>query len=336
MLRFILISLLAISLILSACKKGAENPADNTMIEDTTKEKVAKVGNKYMYKEDLYVLIDRYIDQTQQPPVSDSLREIIRQQLFSMTKEQEINKELLFQSATQEDFNTVSDSVLNLNINHTISQFPDSQTFFARLKEFGATFDEYVADVKETLLVQAILNRITNEVDSLPEDSLRTYYTEHQEEYTSPGKVHARHILIKTEESDNQTTRDKKRKQAENLLKRLKSGAEFGTLAKEHSDCPSKNNGGDLGFFSKGEMAPQFEQAAFALNPGQTSNVVETSFGYHIIRIDEKAEAGVMPFDSVKMSIINHFKDQYVMNWLEKQKSIIKVEDFTTPSAPQE
>jgi len=106
-------------------------------------------------------------------------------------------------------------------------------------------------------------------------------------------QVHARHILIsiKTPEAPSEDALDKPqaRAKAEEVLKRIKAGEDFATLAKQYSTDPgSKENGGDLGWFGKGRMVPEFEQAALALQPGQVSDIVESPFGFHIIKVDER------------------------------------------------
>jgi parvulin-like peptidyl-prolyl isomerase len=114
------------------------------------------------------------------------------------------------------------------------------------------------------------------------------YMKSHPEE-----QVHARHILIsiKTPEapSDDALDKPQARAKAEELLKRIRAGEDFGSLAKEFSKDPgSKENGGDLGWFGRGRMVPEFEKAAFALQPGQVSDIVESQFGFHIIKVDER------------------------------------------------
>ena len=90
-----------------------------------------------------------------------------------------------------------------------------------------------------------------------------------------PSQVRASHILVGTEA------------QAMNLLGQIRGGSDFGVLAKAHSQCPSGQNGGDLGFFSRGQMVPEFERAAFSMQKGQVSNPVKTQFGYHLIMVTD-------------------------------------------------
>ena len=114
------------------------------------------------------------------------------------------------------------------------------------------------------------------------------YYERNQDDFTTPVEVRARHILTKTTPEMSEEQRAEKRTQAENLLKQLQAGEAFEVLAKAHSEDFSKERGGDLGWFKPGEMVAEFEQAAFGLEPGEVSAVVESPFGFHIIQVDEK------------------------------------------------
>ena len=103
--------------------------------------------------------------------------------------------------------------------------------------------------------------------------------------------VKAKHILVKDE------------KDAEKILEEIVAGKSFEDAALEYSECPSKTNGGDLGFFERGKMVPEFEEAAFTLNIGELSKLVKTQFGYHIIKVEEKKNSDVIPFSQVKKQI---------------------------------
>jgi peptidyl-prolyl cis-trans isomerase C len=137
-----------------------------------------------------------------------------------------------------------------------------------------------------------------NDADAL------NYYKENEEDYNKPEEVRASHILIKVAQSATEEEKAAAKAKIEKLLKELKGGADFATLARENSDCPSRVKGGDLGFFERGSMVKPFEDAAFGMQPGQMSDVVETQFGYHIIKITERKPAGQTPFEKVKADII--------------------------------
>ena len=135
------------------------------------------------------------------------------------------------------------------------------------------------------------------------EAQIAQYYEGNKARYTTQEERRARHILIKSTAADAPDDRAAKRKKAEDLLEQIKKGAKFADLAKKHSEDGSAAKGGDLGFFRRGQMVPPFEAAAFALKAGETSAVVETQFGFHLIQMEEIKEGSVKGLDAVKTEI---------------------------------
>ena len=119
-----------------------------------------------------------------------------------------------------------------------------------------------------------------------------------------------RHILISVSPQADETQKAAARKKIEEIQKKVKKGDDFAALAKESSQCPSSASGGDLGFFGRGQMAKPFEDAAFALEPGETSGIVETRFGYHIIKSTEKKPGTTIAFEDVKEKIMQFLKQK--------------------------
>jgi peptidyl-prolyl cis-trans isomerase C len=156
--------------------------------------------------------------------------------------------------------------------------------------------DNYIA-------IEYLKKEVTNKVE-VSEEDMKAYYESHKDEFNMPEMVRARHILIKTDPSASDNDNKKAREKAEDILKQIKAGEDFAKLASDLSDDPgSKTKGGDLGFFPKGIMVKSFEDVAFSLKPGEVSGIVETQFGYHIIKVEEKKEAGMEPFDTAKEKI---------------------------------
>ncbi len=129
------------------------------------------------------------------------------------------------------------------------------------------------------------------ELDAIEEDEMKYYYETHIEEFTEQEQIRARHILVEEEET------------AREVREQVSGGADFAETAREYSTGPSKENGGDLGFFTRGRMVPEFEEAAFALAPGEISEVVKTQFGYHIIKVEDKKPARVKDYEETADTI---------------------------------
>ena len=124
-------------------------------------------------------------------------------------------------------------------------------------------------------------------------------YDDTPQRFNSPEKVRASHILIKTDGLDAKAKADAKKEMGK-LLAKVKSGEDFAELAKSHSACPSSADGGDLNFFERGRMVPEFSAAAFTMKIGDVSDIVETQFGFHLIKVTDRQEAEVKSFDDVK------------------------------------
>ena len=151
--------------------------------------------------------------------------------------------------------------------------------------------------------------------EQISPSELLGYYNQHKSEFQQQEEIKASHILVKTEAGPDgkvsAAADAASRKKAEDILKKLRAGANFEELAKKESDDKaSAINGGSLGFFQRGSMVPEFEKAAFSLNKGQISDLVKTQYGYHIIRVDDKHQAGMPSIEQVKEKIEPFLKQQ--------------------------
>lgn len=191
---------------------------------------------------------------------------------------------------------------------------------------------EYLA---RTYVQKEIIGKI-----NLTEKDFQEYYETHKKEFENPEMVRARHILVAVKTDAKEDEKKAAQKKAEDLLAKTKSGEDFAKLASEYSDDPgSKAKGGDLGFFTQGSMVGKFEQAAFALKPGEVSGVVETEFGYHIIKQEERKAAEQQPYDSVKDQVkaraTQAIQQERLNAFLEKSMKDAKV-TFYGPEPPKE
>jgi peptidyl-prolyl cis-trans isomerase D len=134
------------------------------------------------------------------------------------------------------------------------------------------------------------------------DDELRQYYDQHKDEYTLPERVKAQHILFKTQGKSPEEI-EKIKEKARGVLDRAKKGEDFGSLAKQFSEDSTASSGGDLGDFGRGQMVPEFEKTAFSLGVGAISDLVQTQFGIHIIKVNGKQERRERPFEEMKEAI---------------------------------
>ncbi len=160
------------------------------------------------------------------------------------------------------------------------------------LLEGEAGFREQLAKLKENLLVNYSVEKIIASVSSVTDKEVEEFYNSNPEQFNSGETVNASHILVESKE------------RALEILNEINAGKSFEDCAKEYSSCPSKENGGSLGDFGRGQMVPEFDSAVFAMEPGAISEEpVKTQFGYHLIKLNSKSEAQVMPLEQVRDGI---------------------------------
>jgi peptidyl-prolyl cis-trans isomerase C len=192
--------------------------------------------------------------------------------------------------------------------------------------EFKSVVENFMSQALARLAIEKALENV-----SASEEESKKFYDENPAQFTTPEEVRARHILL----SDDVTSADK----VSTIQDELKKGVSFDVLAVTYSTDPSAaQGGGDLGFFGKGQMVPEFETAAFALKePGDISDPVQTAFGWHIIKLEEKKPSAMVPYDDVKPQILqylsNEKKAQKYREDLEVLKKEYKVEVFDAAPA---
>jgi peptidyl-prolyl cis-trans isomerase C len=157
---------------------------------------------------------------------------------------------------------------------------------------------------------------------ALSEEAEHKVYEEAVKQVKNEEEVHARHILVPTED------------EAKAILAQLKGGADFATLAKEKSKDPGAAEGGDLGYFTKEQMVPEFADVAFKLNKGQLSDPVKTQFGWHVIKVEDKRMRPTPTFDQVKPQIENYVAHRAQADLVENLRKSASVERLDKPAAP--
>lgn len=176
--------------------------------------------------------------------------------------------------------------VIDARLAELRKQMPDEAAFKKALAERNMTVERLSADIRKDLAINKMMEAALAGAAAVTDADIKEFYDKNPDEFTG---VRASHILIKPDGFDD-ASKKKARAAIDDLLKQAKAGTDFGELAKKHSSDGSAQQGGDLGFFTKGRMVPEFSKAAFALQPGQISEVVETQFGYHVIKVTERKD----------------------------------------------
>lgn len=184
-------------------------------------------------------------------------------------------------------------------------------------------FRSRMSRIEEQLLQRMVLEK--EMTAAISDEALKKRYDKMVAGMASNEEVHARHILLKTEDD------------AKAVIKELSKGADFAELAKKKSTGPSGPNGGDLGFFGKGQMVPEFEKAAFAMSKGAVSpDPVKTQFGYHVIKVEERRKAEVPKYDAVVEQLRGEISQERGSAYVEKLRSGAKVTRFALDGKPLE
>ncbi len=209
-----------------------------------------------------------------------------------------------------------------------------------RVLESGQDFNDVMQELKTSLARQKFLEpKLAGKVD-VNEAQAKAFYDANKKDFQQAEEVRASHILIMPSTSDPNTDPNKARlaakEKAQKAADKIKAGADFAAVAKTDSNDPgSAANGGDVGFFARGEMEKAFEDAAFGLEPNQVSGPVETRYGYHIIKQTGHKQAGLIPFDEVKEKIIQVLSDeargQALREYVQSLRPKAKIE-YTSPS----
>jgi peptidyl-prolyl cis-trans isomerase D len=260
---------------------------------------------------------DKYQDVLQQNDLTvDEFEKSVRDQILfrklqslitasASVTEQEVRQEFEKRNTKVKfQYAVIEESDLKKGLHPTESEL---KAFYERNK---ASYADSIPEKRKIAYVLLDTNKIANQTTVTPEE-LQAYYRDHRDEYRVPARVNVRHILIKTPSPGpdgkvDQKAVDAAKAKAEDILKQIKAGANFAELAKKYSEDPgSAKSGGSLGWIQQnaGGLDPAFEQAAFSLPKGGTSDLVKSSFGLHIIHVDDRQDAHVKPFDEVKAQI---------------------------------
>jgi foldase protein PrsA len=196
-----------------------------------------------------------------------------------------INEQLIGQAAKKAKV-TVTSAEVEAEMEKLREQIGPS--FDSVLAQYGMT----VEDLRKNMELNLLVYKVSTKDITVSEDALKAHFEENKSDYDQPEMVKASHILVDTEEK------------AKEIQKKLAEGADFAELARSESTDPmSAAEGGDLGFFARGRMVPEFEKVAFSMSPGQTSGPVKSEYGYHIIRVTDRKDAHEATFEEVKDDI---------------------------------
>jgi peptidyl-prolyl cis-trans isomerase C len=198
-----------------------------------------------------------------------------------------IGQELLWQAASR-DKTVADDAEVNQAISQYQAQFDSDSAFDIKLQQGGYNQTTFYQDLRRRISAQKWIDKFVKNNLEVSADEVHVFYLENGQEFTQPEEIRARHILIKLESGASDEARENARALLSGIRNNIVGGGDFAALAKQLSQGPSAAKGGDLGYFTRGQMVAPFEQAAFALAPGEVSEIVETRFGLHLIKLVDR------------------------------------------------
>jgi peptidyl-prolyl cis-trans isomerase C len=229
-----------------------------------------------------------------------------------------ISAELLYQASQKAGIGDMSKEV-DSQLENIKKGFGTEQEFQKVLKERGIEIKDLKEDIKKGSYINAYLEKeIFSKLSPVTENEKKQEYETNKDKLNVPDEVKASHILIKVGEKAAAEEKQKAKEKIEALRTRAMSGEDFSKLAKENSEDASSSNGGDLGYFKKGDMVKPFEDAAFGLEKDQISPVIETQFGYHVIKATDKKAAHTLTYEEVSEDIAKFLLNKQKRNEVNK------------------
>jgi len=299
--------------------------------KEPSKDTVAVVNGVEISRADFDAVISRARQQFAgmgQPISGARLSEIKKDVLENL-----IGRELLYQTSQKHGIK-VDEAAINNQLAMLKKRFPSEAEFNKVLSKNNLSEAAIRSQLERNMAIKEFIDKQFVQKVTISDKESKAYYESNPDYFKQPEQVQASHILIKIDSGADESQKAQARKKIEKIRKRLQKGEDFAALAKEFSQCPSNAKGGDLGYFQRGQMVPPFEQVAFALKPGAVSDIVETKFGYHLIKVIGKKAETTIPYKDVKDKLEQHLKREKIQKevtlHVEKLNEKAKVERFST------
>jgi len=312
--------LFAGNVLAEANKKASKKSAPTA--KEATPASVATVNGVAITEAEVQKETDRFTRQAAtagQQIGPEQLTELRKEVLDSL-----ISREVVYQESERRGLKA-TDSEIDQKLAELKKGFPSEAEYQAVLQRMNVTEQELRTQVSRQLAMKKLIDQAVIPDVAVPDAEVKKYYDEHPDDFKMPEQVRASHILKKVDAKASDVDKAKAQKELTDLQARLKKGEDFSELAKKSSDCPSAPRGGDLGFFPRGQMVPAFENSAFALKSGDVSDIIETQFGYHLIKVTDKKAPGTLTFDESKERIAQYLKQEKatdkVSKFIEELKS---------------
>lgn len=285
----------------SSAVPSTPSPAEESLMVVSVNDKVISVSD---VDRATNILVAQYSDQIPPDRVAEAQTALRRQAVENL-----INQQLLLVEAERQGIQPEQQRV-DARYADVSARFSSPEEFQSAMASMGMSKDEFREEIEQDLRIEALLDGQLKETKKVTDEEVSAFYRDHPESFRSDEQVRASHILLKVDAAAREEDRSQKRLELAGLKGQIEKGADFAQLAREHSDCPSKARGGDLGYFERGKMVKPFEDASFGMKVGDVSEIVETQFGYHLIKVTDRQDPKTAPYDEVKGQIEDFLKRQ--------------------------
>lgn len=242
-----------------------------------------------------------------------------------------IDAELLYQQSQKEGVK-VDDKAINEQIEKIKKRFSDETAYKKAIERMHVSEKEFRTEIQHGLAINQFLDTSVLQKITVTDEEGKKYYNNNLKLYRQPEKVKISVIWIKVTPDDEESKKNQARKKIEMVQKKVKQGEDFGKLAKAYSEGPSAQREGAWGYLKRGKRADPLRDAAFALNVGEVSGIVETQYGYFLIKVNDKKPAGTTPYKEVKPRIEKHLKKEKekteIQSYIENLKKSAKIKRF--------
>lgn len=292
-------------------------------------DKVAVVNGVTISKDTYDRELDFFVRRA--APGGKQIPDVQMAQMKNEVLESLIDRELLFQESKKQGIQVKSEAVSD-QLQKIKQRYPNKEEFKKLLSNMGLTESEVQAQIERGMAIQKLIDKEVTEKIKVSDEETKSFYDKNPQLFQQPEQVKASHILIKVQTDAPDDQKAAARKKIEAVQQKVQKGEDFATLAKTYSEGPSGPKGGDLGYFRRGQMVKPFEETAFSLKPDETSEIVETQFGYHLIKVNDKKPAQKMTYAEVKDRLNDNLKkqktDSEANTYIETLRKDAKIEKF--------
>jgi parvulin-like peptidyl-prolyl isomerase len=290
---------------------------------------VAIVNDEVITLSELDAILQTYMKRVEKAPQIQREKMVEQARVAAMDKL--IDDMLLEQKAAKLNIIVTDEDVDKALENRLEERQMSVEKFRETLFREGAVLDDYKSEIRRNIISGRIIDKEIRSGITISEEEVGEYYSKHRNDYEGKEATRIQQILLVKPKDCNDSTREELRAKAEEILKKVKDGESFDLLVDKYSQGPAARSRGDLGFVEKGMMFPEVDTAVSGLNKGESSGLIESPVGFHIIRVIDKRGAGIKPVDEVREEIVRNIGNEKINKkfeeWLKelREKSLVEI-----------